>query len=396
MLSLAKGRTLLQMNNYSNLEEENKRLKATIKQFENQKKEKWSKRYRMTKSLSGKFLGTKLKNAIHAFFTELQEDKTVSKDTASDLLAALFMRVTRIGVFVIVTSLLPTLLIILQVYYLKNQNRLITGQNSRMKQQTFLQEAERRSFMIGILDQIINEVTSEAYKNNGYIGKQSATRLIAISKNLKPYRYLENDELIDKSVSPERGYLLLSMLENNIKLSIITDSNTKQTLGEALNFEYAELRNANITDLNLDNINLDHSDLQGSNFQISLIQGKGTDGRKSSFRHANLKNAVFDKCTLKHCDFSYANLEHTSFAKSEIDHTLFNEANLKNVDFSYCDLTKVNFTNATILQANFNNATVSNDFIKMMKDQLNSENYDYLDNNYQLKINKNNATLILK
>jgi len=384
------------MNNYSELEKENKRLKEALDSIENKKKEKWSNRYKLTKNLSGKFLGVKLKNAINAFFTELQEDKTVSKDTASDLLAALFMRITRVGAFIIITSLLPTLLILLQVYYLKNQNRLITGQNARMKQQTFLQEAERRSFMIGILDQIIKEVTNEAYKNNGYISKRSATRLIAISKNLKPYRYLENDVLISKSVSPERGYLLLSMLENNIKLGIIIDDNTKETLGEALNFEYTELNNATITDLNLDNINLDHSDLQGSNFQISLIRGRGTQSQQSSFRHANLKNAVFDKCTLKRCDFSFANMAGTSFAKSEIDHTLFINTNLENVDFSNCDLTKVNFKDATILNANFKNASVSKDFMQVMEDQLDSDNFEYLEDHYQLKINKNKALLTLK
>ena len=384
------------MENYSDLEKENKRLRTTLENIENKNKEKWSKRYKFSKTVSGKFLGVKLKNAINAFFTELQEDKTVSKDTASDLLAALFMRITRIGAFVIITSLLPTLLILLQVYYLKNQNRLITGQNARMKQQTFLQEAERRSFMIGILDQIIKEVTNEAYKNNGYISKRSATRLIAISKNLKPYRYLENDVLIKKSVSPERGYLLLSMLENNIKLGIIIDDNTKETLSEALNFEYAELNNASITDLNLDNINLDHSDLQGSNFQVSLIRGRGTQGQKSSFRYANLKKAVFDKCTLKRCDFSYANMAGTSFAKSEIDNTLFVNTNLENVDFSNCDLTKVNFKDASILNANFKNATVNKNFMQTMEQQLDGKNYNYLEDHYQLKINKNKAILTLK
>ncbi len=384
------------MDDLNKLAEENKRLKKELHSIEAKKKEKWSKRYRFSKNLSSKFLGVKLKNAINAFFSELQEDKTVSKDTASDLLAALFMRITRVGAFVIITSLLPTLLILLQVYYLKNQNRLITGQNARMKQQTFLQEAERRSFMIGILDQIIKEVTNEAYKNNGYISKRSATRLIAISKNLKAYRYLENDVLISKPVSPERGYLLLSMLENNIKLGIVIDDNTKETLGEALNFQYAELNNATVTDLNLDNINLDHSNLQGSNFQISLIRGRGTNNQKSSFRHADLQNAVFDKCTLKRCDFSAANMANTSFAKSEIEKTLFVDANLENTDFSNCDLTKIDFTRANILNANFSQASVATNFMKTMQNQLDDENFEYLEDHYQLKVVKNKGILTSK
>jgi len=85
------------MEDYNKLEEENKRLKAQLDKIDHKKKEKWSKRYRISKSVSGKFLGTKLKNAINNFFAELQEEKTVSRDTVSDLIAALFIRITRVG-----------------------------------------------------------------------------------------------------------------------------------------------------------------------------------------------------------------------------------------------------------------------------------------------------------
>jgi len=397
------------MNNYSNLEEENKKLKSQLDEIERNKKEKWSKRYRFSKKMSAKFLGLKLKNAINAFFAELQEKKTVSRDTISDLLAALFIRITRVGAFLLITSLLPTLLILLQVYYLKGQNRLITGQNERMKQQTFLQEASRRSFTIGIVDQIVKEVTAIG----GLSGSKLATnrtRLIAISKILKPYRYLDNDQLIEKPLSPERGYLLLSLLESNINSNVLNgfvDDNTKESLISAINFSYAEMKNASVTEKTLKNIHLDHSNLEGSNFMKSQFTGT-RDGikkvgdkieriyKKCTFTYADLRKTIFDYCDLTRCDFSNSDLSKASFATSDLIKINFSNTNLQDSNFSGSQLKDVDFTNANIFNSNFDDASVSVDFMETMKNQLPSDSFDYLKSSYNLKINKKEGTLIRK
>lgn len=397
------------MDNYSNLEEENKKLKAQLENLERNKKEKWSKRYQFSKKLSAKFLGAKLKNAINNFFTELQEKKTVSRDTVSDLLAALFIRITRVGVFLLITSLLPTLLILLQVYYLKGQNRLITGQNERMKQQTFLQEANRRSFTIGIVDQMVKEVTAPG----GLTGSKLATnrtRLIAISKILKPYRYLDGDRLIEKPVSPERGYLLLSLLESSIPSTILNqkiDGITDERFMSAINFSYAEMKNASVTEKNLKDIHLDFSNLEGSNFMKSQFTGTRagikTNGNKienlynkCSFTHAYLRSVIFDFCDFTRCDFSNGDMLGTSFARSTLINVNFSNANLENTNFNGSELTNVNFTNANILNSNFDNAVVSPNFLETMEAQLPSESYEYLESTYDFKISKKKGILIRK
>jgi len=386
------------MEGDTKLEEENKRLKAQIDNLERKKKEKWSKRYQFSKKLSAKFLGAKLKNAINNFFTELQEKKTVSRDTVSDLLAALFIRITRVGVFLLITSLLPTLLILLQVYYLKNQNKLINGQNNRMKQQTFLQEADRRGYMIGVLDRIITDVSS-----SGGLSRSGKARLIAISKILKPYHYLDGDQLTERALSPERGYLLLALLESNIDLDVVIDQNTNESLGQSINFNYAELRDASLTALNIKDINLDYSDLQGSNFKKSLLKGRKSYSKKGgkptheylSFRNAYLQSIIFDLCELAFCNFSNSNLFNSSFTNSSLEEIIFENANLENSNFSNCDFYKnVNFTNANIFNANFDNATVDTNFMKRMKDQLPKKSFDYLEDSYHLKIKNKRGLLI--
>ncbi len=372
---------------YSNLEEENKRLKAELNAIETSKKEKKSRRLRWTKRLSSSIMGRNLKSAITNFFTELEEKRSVSKNTVSDLLSAIFMRVTRIGVYLILTSLLPTLFLLFQVYYLRNQNELITIQNRRAQEQTHLQEADRRSMMTGVLDDMIKEVTTEGYRNNGKISKVSSTRLIALSKILKPYNYLENDQLIKKPLSPERGYLLLSLLESNLDLGIILDNNTRESLLSQIDFSFAELKNASLTSLDLNSIFLDNANLNTSNFTKSTFI-------KASFINASLVDVNFYKSDILRCDFSKADLTGASFADSSLNQVIFDNAILTNVNFSNCDLTKVSLNDAQIIGAKFDNAIVSNNWIEKQKDFLTSDNYDYLYDNYRIKT-ENKRTIIM-
>lgn len=374
---------------HSNLEEENKRLKAELDAINTNKKEKKSRRMRWTKRISSSFLGKNLKSAITNFFTELEEKRSVSKNTVSDLLSAIFMRVTRIGVYLILTSLLPVLLLLFQVYYLRNQNELIGIQNKRLDQQTYLQEADRRSYLTGVLDDMIKEVTTEGYRNNGKISKVSSTRLIALSKILKPYKYLENDKLIDEPLSPERGYLLLSLLESNLDLGVILDNNTRESLLSQLNFSYAELNNASVTALDLNSIHLNFANLDGSNFTKSTLI-------KSTFINASLKNVNFYKSDIVKCNFNNSNLSGASFTDSTLNTVSFDNATLTNVNFSNSDLVKISLKNAQIIGAKFDKAIVSVNWIEKQKELLSSENFDYLEDNYRIKTENKRTIIVAK
>ena len=373
---------------YNNLEEENRRLKAELNSINTQKKEKISRRLRWTKRLSSSFMGKNLKTAITNFFTELENKRSVSKNTVSDLLSAIFMRVTRIGVYLILTSLLPTLFLLFQIYYLHNQNELISIQNTRAREQTYLQEADRRSMMTGVLDEMIKEVTSEGYRNNGKISNANSIRLIALSKILKPYKYLENDKLTHL-LSPERGYLLLSLLESNLDLGTIVDNSTRESLLSQINFNYAELNNATMTSLDLNRIRLDHSNLDGSNFTKSTFI-------KGSFKKASLKEVNFYKSDILNCNWFGADLTGASFVDSSLNTVSFEKANLKNVNFSNCDLTKLDLLDAQIIGAKFDKAIVSANWIEQQKEVLSSDNYDYLNDNYKIKTQDKRAIIIAK
>ena len=370
---------------YQSLEEENKALREQLASYENKKKERWNKGVKASKFVSTKLLGARLKDAITNFFTELEEKKNVSKDTLSELLTAIFLRITRIGFFLLITSLLPTLLILLQLYYLRNQNQLIRTQNNRLDQQTYLQEASRRSYMIGVLDGMIKDVTSRGEN----VSKSNITRLIALSKNLKPYKYLENDHLIPRQLSPERGYLLLSLLESDLNLNKIVDHNTKETIASALEFSFAELRNTDLTQLDLSYIDLNNAVLDNSNFTKSSFT-------KSNFDNASLSNVNFGNSDILTVNFQNSDLTAINFSNSYISKSNFDDTNLTNASFYHADIQKCTFKNATILGAKFDKAEVASDFFSKMESDLNNENYEYLEDNFSIEPKGKKAILIRK
>lgn len=366
------------------LEKENQQLREQLAKYKNKKKERWQKGIKVSKYVSTKLLGTQLKNAITNFFTELEEKRNVSKDTVSELLSAIFMRTTRIGFFLLITSLLPTLLILLQVYYLRNQNQLIKTQNNRLDQQTYLQEASRRSYMIGVLDGMIKDVTSGVNAS-----KSNINRLIALSKNLKPYKYLENDHLISRQMSPERGYLLLALLESDLNLNKVIDNNTKETIISALDFSYAELKNTDLTQLEISYMDLNNATLDNSNFTKSSFS-------KGVFDKASLLNVNLENSDILNCRFEAADLTNASFANSYIFKCSFENTNLKNVDFSNTDMRKNSFKGAKIEGVNFEKAEVDSGWMARMEEELDPDNFKYLSDHFDITIKGKKAVIYRK
>ncbi len=369
---------------YKSLEEENKALKQQLAKYENRNKDRIKLGVKATKYLSTKILGSKLKASINILLTELEEKKTVSKDTLSELFTAIFVRITRIGFFLVLTTIVPTLLIFLQVYYLKNSNQLIRSQNNRLDQQTYLQEASRRSFMIGVLDEIMKDIN----KKGTTVYKTDFARLNAISKNLKPYRYLDNDHLTNKPSSPERGYLVLSLIESELKLS----AKLKESHGpilSAIDFDYAELRDINLKRKEINNLTIKHGILDGSDLTKANFAG-------CTFENSSFLNTRFNSSDILRTTFENSTLKNTNFSNAFIQKCSFNNTVLENTNFSNTDVRNVSFKGAKLINTNFNNTEVSPNWMKKMKTELNDADYSYLEENYQLKINGKRAIMIRK
>ena len=91
------------------LEKEDSILKEHLHELQNTdkpKSKKWKFWLKLTATL---FAGKRLKNSIYNSIQEFNEQKRISLDTTSDLIASLIRRLTRIGVMALLFALLPTL-----------------------------------------------------------------------------------------------------------------------------------------------------------------------------------------------------------------------------------------------------------------------------------------------
>ncbi len=359
----------------SQLEAENLKLKEQLARQENKQKNRRKLGWNFLKRSSGMILGAQLKKSIEKFLDEIAEQQRVSRETLSDLLSSIIIRLTRVGFLLILTAVLPSVLLIFQTYYLGKQNTLITGQsemfkqqNKRLDQQTYLQEADRRGQTLLIMDNMLKEINTDVSRSSANaIDDATAGRLISLSKMLKPYKYLENDSLIARVTSPERGYLLVSLLETGINLNTSTRSRSNGRLIERLDFTYAELRNLSLKGADLIQIDLAHADLRNSSFN-------GTD-----FEKANLQNAWLHETNLTYTSFKEANLEQAILQNAILDY-----ANLQNANLSSADLRNVSLLKTKLLDADLTNARVNETFERDATQQLNKDQSEWLFSNFEV------------
>ena len=370
----------------SQLEAENQKLKEQLDRQENKKKNRRKLGWNFLKRSSGMILGAQLKKSIEKFLDEIAEQQRVSKETLSDLLSSIIIRLTRVGFLLILTAVLPSILLIFQTHYLGKQNTLITGQsemfkqqNKRLDQQTYLQEAERRGQTLLIMDNMLKEISTDVSRSSANaIDDATAGRLISLSKMLKPYKYLENDSLIARVTSPERGYLLVSLLETGINLNTTARSRSNGRLIERLDFTYAELRNLLLKGADLIQIDLSNADLRNSSFN-------GID-----FEKANLQNTWLHETNLTYASLKEANLEHAVLQYAILDY-----ANLQNANLSSADLRNVSLVKTKLLDADFTNARVNKTFEQDVTQQLNAAQREWLFSTFEVvEIDKDNFQLL--
>ncbi|NAS30968.1 hypothetical protein GTQ40_08315 [Flavobacteriaceae bacterium R38] len=193
-----------------------------------------------------------------------------------------------------------------------NQNKLFEIQNKRIDQQTHLAEASRRSSQIFIMGEVLGQLNQELILNRSdTLSNTLVGRIISLSRAMKPYRYLNNDSLISKPLSPERGQFLISLVESKIDSSFFT-----KRIIRFCDFQYSDLNNANLSEADLWNINLQYSDLRLTNFwkaDLTHAYLMNADLRKASLREARLINANFANSDLTGANLSDADLYQSDF-----------------------------------------------------------------------------------
>lgn len=211
------------------------------------------------------------------------------------------------------------------------QNELSKEQNSRIRDQTFLQEANRRGSLVFLLNNTLDKIDEEI-KNLSTIGDTSRTlsseligRIASLSVAFKPYYYFDQDKLTDKLISPERGQLLLTLLNSDLNTETLTQ------IFSSADFSYSQLINTDLRNITIRNINLRNSDFSGSNFYNVEI------------RNSNLSGSIFNDNDINLSLIFNTNLENSTFEKLST-----NSTNFYHVDFDSCYFKNSTMTNTTL------------------------------------------------
>ncbi len=283
-------------------------------------------------------------------------------DWASRLLTLNFL----FAVFGLLMSLSIVFVSLLQAKRLEDQNMLFEAQNEKIENQLHLAEAARRSALIIELSTVIGLITSQAKPADGsYIavaelGQPLIARIVALSRSLRPYRYIDyssslsqaaNDaevyepvRLRDRALSPERGQLLVALL--NVEIS-----NYLVFARSAPDFS--------------------SSDLENVEFHPGLAKLSELTLSGSSFKNATINSISFEASTLIGVDFSGASLAGSSFSIEEVENdiiapkrrvdvtgSIFYGADLSDVMFNQAILTRSDFRHSLISGASFLNASL--------------------------------------
>lgn len=162
-------------------------------------------------------------------------------------------------------------------------NGLVQQQNQYIIEQNVLQESARRSALVFELSSILDEIDEElddagiekgAIQTRGKndeagskpiegrprrrdidnpplyrLSARLTGRIVALSRSLRPYRFLDdNGVLQEKSLSPERAQLLLSLMDSGIDMEEINHS--------AVTFNQADLRGADLSEFDFTHIKM--------------------------------------------------------------------------------------------------------------------------------------------
>ncbi len=275
--------------------------------------------------------------------------KNIRHDLPILLNFLIFARMRNVGLrylmmaFIAIGGLMGTIV-------LYNQNQLLAKQNEKIDNQILLDEASRRSSLNFLLANLLDKVDAELKeaKEDGKPRRLSAQlvgRIASLSHSLQPYQYWDNGSIIEKAISPERGSLLIALLNSKIDTltldTIYRISNFKAANLEQINLSGAYLKGIDLSGANLAHVNLDNANLNDAVFQnANLYQASlGTNnGLRVNFKSANLTLARFDGSCFDLCSFMSAKLHCTSFRSSSLRRTYLNHADLTNSSFSDADL----------------------------------------------------------
>lgn len=309
--------------------------------------------------------------------------KNIRQDLPGILHYLVFSRLRNSGlrmlmtVFVAIGGLMGTIL-------LYNQNQLLQKQNEKIDNQILLDEAARRSslnFLLGnVLDQV-NQELSDTTNKKRELSPQLIGRIASLSQSFQPYYFMEDGKMIGRPLSPERGALLLALVNSGIdtlsldmifQKTIFSNAHLQNAILDLsylrkINLRNSNLRNASLIITDLSEADLYMADFDGTNLVgANLIRARLKDANfrnailsATDFRESDLQGANFHGTNLWGLNFSNAKLRDAKLSSTKLNKTNFSLAYMQDVDISNADLSGANFSGSDLSGANFKGADLN-------------------------------------
>lgn len=317
--------------------------------------------------------GKKLKRSVKQLLNELPGNPT--KDTLAEVSTHLILRLTRIGTFAIFVAAAPLLIMGIQTYILKlqnekldRQNELLFWQNDRLNQQINLEEGNRRSSLVFFMSNIMDRIEDELRRSpSRKLSEPLIARIVSLSQALRPYRYLENDSLTTRLLSPERGQLLFSLINSDLHHS------TFDKIYSRANFSFADLQEANFSDAYLKGAKLANSYFYKANFNGANLQN--ADLTSAFLKESSFYNTKMDGAVLENANLTSSHMENISLRGGNLVNAEMSEIHLDG-DFSKSNLEGVKVRDAKVDIVNLDGCIFKS---RSWIDSLKNYNFEKLD-----------------
>ncbi len=253
--------------------------------------------------------------------------------------------------------------------YSKDQ---VIQQNQKILEQSQLIESTRKSNLLVLMNNLYDKIDKELDQDpKRKLSEKTMARIEALNHSFQPYAIFEQDSLSEKSWSPERGQLLLTLASMNM------DTSSFNQIKRRISFAGADLRKADLSEMNLSGI-----DLKKANFKEATLHSTNLSNAEVSdanFFGANLIEAKLENSILHRVNFSWANLNNANLSKSNLNGVTLDDAQLRNTNlqqikmiwaksnnamYNNADLTGSDLSGTELKNANLGNANFSNTILK--------------------------------
>lgn len=227
------------------------------------------------------------------------------------------------AVFALAILLVISGWLVSQFMHQKNVNAFTSEKKSFFLDQAKLIESMQKEAYASQLGNVLNAIDLELNSaEHDTLSQSLISRISKLCYGLKPYQNYSGDSLYDQALSPERGQLLLALLNLPI------DSSSLLKIKQSADFSSCDLSGANLEGQDLSHLNLSRANLEGAN-----LQGTHWEGVNLSYANlwgAKINRSHFLRSQLKGANLNWSILTHSKFDSCQMRGTKFNDATLEN------------------------------------------------------------------